>query len=673
MKTNIIKAILGCGALTLLTACGDNSWNNHLDGFVDDPAYVDVQSLDYTMTDADYARLADNRFNKAKAAAADLSKELALVKTQKYFNPAIDPMEYVPNLLKDSLFKYYTLTEGSAINLTYRIATELPEEIKTLTNAEQYVMDETDYQYVYGSETDYTASFSPICKASTGIPKVLADRFDDAEAGTVVVINYNNSDVEPVFTQTSEPPTPSFTLSDVIGGVAVGDAVDISGVVTAKCVRGFILTDNSGSILVYSGNFDYAAYEVGDQLAVSATITSYGNGLQIAFDSATIEKKGTQSYTYPSPIDLSISYLAAAGANTNPVTAVYGKMNGTVNISGNYININMDSEEVRGSVYYASDELKGLLPDGAKVTLYGYFTSTSGKGNPYNCNLVVTKVEQNTKGARKAPRKVVSVPSVNLNAVYQFDGSRWSEVKSAAVLQPADYIAMGQTYGNLSATAAPSFYLPIYLKTNFPYAQAGDSKFVMYKYYDSTTKLTNYMCDQYKYDGNAWILNDGVKEETAQYVYGPDGWVMDPSITVTLPAGKSQPLSTKFFQACVDWVKDNVPDGSEYISSYGNNEYYCGTSAYQGNIDLRPSAARTQYAGYDSMTDDEIVALMKKRFETEVMPGALSVLYPNLDVTPGVTTLFTINFAVYTGSTAEYTIVFKVVGKGKFEFVSCDW
>lgn len=150
----------------------------------------------------------------------------------------------------------------------------------------------------------------------------------------------------------------------------------------------------------------------------------------------------------------------------------------------------------------------------------------------------------------------------------------------------------------------------------------------------------------------------------------------DPNVTITLPAGKGIEISTLYYQTCVDWVKTNIdqPTGATYVTSYGNNEYYSGTSAYQGNVDLRPSAAKAQYAaGYANMTDAQIVDTMKKRFETETMPAALAILHPDADVIPGMEVLFTINFSAYDGTTTAYIIVYKVVGKGKFEFVKCDW
>ena len=73
------------------------------------------------------------------------------------------------------------------------------------------------------------------------------------------------------------------------------------------------------------------------------------------------------------------------------------------------------------------------------------------------------------------------------------------------------------------------------------------------------------------------------------------------------------------------------------------------------------------------MSDDEIVALEKKRFMNEVMPGALSKLHPDAVPVEGIEVTYTVNFSAYTGTTTAYTAVFKVVGPGKFEPVSCTW
>ena len=69
MKT-IMKFIAPAALMMLgLASCGEDSWNNHLDGF-EGGENMDqvVPGINYTLTAADYKRFADNRFNKALAA-----------------------------------------------------------------------------------------------------------------------------------------------------------------------------------------------------------------------------------------------------------------------------------------------------------------------------------------------------------------------------------------------------------------------------------------------------------------------------------------------------------------------------------------------------------------------------------------------------------------------------
>ena len=76
MKTNnISKALLAVAVAVAATACDENSWNDKLDGFetIEDQPKQDVQSVDYTLTDADYSAYfeAADAFNAQIAADPD--------------------------------------------------------------------------------------------------------------------------------------------------------------------------------------------------------------------------------------------------------------------------------------------------------------------------------------------------------------------------------------------------------------------------------------------------------------------------------------------------------------------------------------------------------------------------------------------------------------------------
>ena len=81
-------------------------------------------------------------------------------------------------------------------------------------------------------------------------------------------------------------------------------------------------------------------------------------------------------------------------------------------------------------------------------------------------------------------------------------------------------------------------------------------------------------------------------------------------------------------------------------------QYYTGASAYQGNVDWRPSAARTNILSASQWRICfDIVALLQKRF-VEVMGEVLASLNLDAKMVDDVDVFYTINFGVYTG-TAE--------------------
>ena len=343
----------------------------------------------------------------------------------------------------------------------------------------------------------------------------------------------------------------------------------------------------------------------------------------------------------------------------------------------NFYNFTIDGAETAiGSLYQATDEQKALFENDKTYTVTGYFTSISG--GKYVNFVPTAAVEAKATKSRRALRAATAVTSNSVSAVYAFDGNNWKANTSINLLQAADYTAMGMKYFNLEK---PDEYLPTYLKVNFPYAKAGDTKLVAYKYYASSK--TSLVCDQYTFNGSLWQKTNGVTEESAQFVRTNGKWMYDPNVEITLPGGKGVEISTKYYQACVDWVYEHIDkplgstglkDGNFYISKYGNNEYYCGTSAYQGNVDLRPAKAKEQYpAGYEGMTDEQIETLMMDRFCKEVLPGALATLHADAAPVAGLEVVYTINFAVYNNATTNHTVRYKVTAPGTFEFIDCTW
>ncbi len=679
MNFKNILPIAALAAMATLTGCDENSWNDKLDGFDSEYPKTQVEVMEYTLTATDYKAIASNSDNKAVAEAAGLSNELAAV-SKNSFPAALTPRDYIPNYLNTSTSPVFYYTDGSSVKLTYNVQQALPECVYAAAAAQTYTVGEEDYIGVWESDADFIEAFAPSHPASKAIPSILSSAYPDAEKGSYVIVNYNETEQEPIFGTVGggeTPDNPSFTLSNVVATIVPDSNYEIYGVVSGVCTNGFTLTDNTATIFVYmGGGWDVATYPVGTQMLLKGSATSYNGNLQIA-KGAEIETFGTQAVTYPDPTEYDGAALDAILSREANVTAVYCAMQGYVSISGNYYNfIVPGAETAQGSIYGVTDEFKAQLIDGMEGLAEGWFVSISG--GRY-CNVILTDFHTSVPTASRAA--AVEVPTTSTSAIYTFDGSKWSAPSDMSVLTHADYQAMGQKYDNLSASAAPANYLPKYLNAKYPYAQAEDVRYVVYNYYSGSTSV---VCDMYTFDGAEWVLNNGIVEETAQYVRTGGKWIFDPNVTITLPAGKGIEISTLYYQECVNWVFENIckplgdtdiKSGKFYVTSYGNNEYYSGTSAYQGNVDLRAGSARSQYtAGWEGYTDEEIVETMKKRFTEEVLPAVLSKLHADAVPMDGLDVIFTVNFASYNGSkTSQNWVTYKVVGQGQFEFIECFW
>ena len=177
---------------------------------------------------------------------------------------------------------------------------------------------------------------------------------------------------------------------------------------------------------------------------------------------------------------------------------------------------------------------------------------------------------------------------------------------------------------------------------------------------------------------NVMVGNQTIDETPGkdQFVRSNGKWVYNPSSLIELKAEKGNPLTVAYMQAGVDWVKEHidaplgVAAGAGYVSKYGNNEVYSGLSAHYGNVDLRASTARTQYAKeYASMSDAEITAKMAERLQ-QTLGAALAKLNPEAVPVAGLDVIYTLQFGVYDGNaTKTYEMKCKVVGKGQFEYV----
>lgn len=389
MNKRFLTQILSMAALVLVGwSCETNHFNEHMiDGYEQETEITDVQNIDYTLAEADYSSISKNATNAAIAeqSGEDAVAALSAIGRNKYFGSADEAAAYIPAFLSSI---YNTVDNGSVAMITYTTAVDMPAELQKMNAATEYTVTDDDYKSIWGSEEDYVKAVTPatIAKLKTVIPT------EDIYEGDYVAVTYNYSDEEPKTDEEPETPAdpdvPAEKYTSVLGSAKLNDAVEVRGYISATSTQGPILTDKTGSVLLYKTN----GYVIGDEVTVSGTISSYNKGFQIGTSGLTIEKTGTTEVKYPQPIELDGPAMdELLTTRTEDGYAQFVKFTGTAS-AGNYINIKMEgATTAQGSVYGASDEVKALFTDGEECTIYGYFCSiSSGK----YINVIVVSVDE---------------------------------------------------------------------------------------------------------------------------------------------------------------------------------------------------------------------------------------------------------------------------------------
>lgn len=164
----------------------------------------------------------------------------------------------------------------------------------------------------------------------------------------------------------------SGTIAEIVAAGAQS-AATTSGTVVGTYARGFLIGDGTGYILTYVGKESGLA--VGDVVTVSGATSMYGGLLQFG-NTSTFEKTGTAEYTLPEPEVLD---TAAMNAYLKAPSIKYVQYTGTLNISNNYYNVNVDGNETAiGSIQYPAEGLVNPEWNGKEITVTGFLIGFSG-------------------------------------------------------------------------------------------------------------------------------------------------------------------------------------------------------------------------------------------------------------------------------------------------------
>lgn len=635
MKIRNIISIAALAALSLASC--DKDWNDQFEGLDQMTEIVDVQTIDYTLTDADYALMV----SAAKNMSAAHQTELAAVGAAKAFDNIEQARTLIPYYLAYSGGSFRTLSDGSAVKVTYN---------KKL--ARPFTLTDNEYKKIWGSDTVFGSGVadSNADKLKENVP------VEGLAEGDFVLVRYNYYPEEPDFNAVGP-------VKAAFGNYLLrhGDG--------SYTTWGVYDTERGSLPYLYKKNGDkWEAVATVDDIEADYTFVAEKDGTRYLF---TVVEAG-KTYGYPAGTEVTIDGVL-----------------GTATIDGTNVQEN-------NTVHFA-DAGNGTYTMSDNSNRYYYQSGT------YNSFNLAAELAEGANGYVK----FTAVPAFTTEvkyALYVFDGTVLVEAEPEThgytELSQEDYESMGLAAGFV---ATPETYLPRLCAQKMPYAQSGDSQILYYK-----TSEVDYALANYVFDGAVWASDT---TETDQFVRANSTWKWDPSVVITLTPGRNLEPSATWFQAVTDWVYENidVPMGSSsntsgmyFVTKYGNNEYYTGSSAYQGNVDFRPSAAKGQYGGdsyqgaelvaagiafpgdsyenaknwegaeWDGLTTDQrIQTLMLKRLKY-VMGKVLSKLYPDATPIDGMEVTYTINLGIYTGtnlSACNATLVYRVSAPAEFEFV----
>lgn len=620
MNRNLLMPV--AVSLILLSGCKYN--DDNFEGLDEITQPTNLMKIEYTLTDADYAAISTNSTNE-KIAGKDLAKDLANVKTNMYLTEKITGATYIPAFLLD---KYYTADKGSSAKITYKYKEAMSALLSEYASVKYLKPTDADYKLVYGEN-----AFAPYLNEKTEgqMYKMLNENFKDAEKGTAVFVDYKSGEGQlenPLMWQDFE-------------ALPTGDLTEL---------KGWFLSSVGGT---------------------EWKVTSYDDNQYVQYSANKMEGECIAWMVTPA-----VSVVAGDYLGFDVTVGYYNANCLSVLISEDF-----DGKDVKAAHWtdVTSDfniptkptSGYGTFASAGKVSLSAYagkkvYVAFKYVGDGANKKTTTYQIDNIMVGT-SIPANSLSTPAY---AVKVYDGKSWKD-KSGDVYVPtyADYGDMGQSKRYFTSEVPAVTYLPAYLSKMVAYPVDGDTRVVIYRYYNGT-ELKIYS-DEYTYSAETarWSLNTRIVDKTEQFVLSDGKWSFDPSTVITLKAEKGNAEAAAFYQAITDWVKEKYP---EYVTSYGNNDYYYGGSAYNNNFDFRPSAWKAQNAAvYGKMSDDELKKLMFERLPEAFIPG-LKAIYGNADVVPGVEKVtYTINFFIYDGSaTTPYTIQYLVTGKGQFEYVA---
>lgn len=210
-------------------------------------------------------------------------------------------------------------------------------------------------------------------------------------------------------------PAKDMTIAEAVAAAA-NTIVNLNGLVTGAYKNGFMLTDNTGSILIFEK--DKCSAKVGDKVKVAGTKVVYSKLPQITSSDAqalAIEVVSSNNeVTYPEAKVLDGAAFDKYSAKTNE----YISYTGTVVKNNDYYNIEVAGATARkGSLQYIPDSFGADALVGKQVEVTGYFTGLAASSTIVNT--MVTSLKESSASFLSVSPLSISAKASDVSATFE--------------------------------------------------------------------------------------------------------------------------------------------------------------------------------------------------------------------------------------------------------------
>ena len=223
-----------------------------------------------------------------------------------------------------------------------------------------------------------------------------------------------------------EEPTPVVpekgTVLEALNG-ELGASYEITGTVLLTNAQSFILTDETGSILVYKGSSWVCDVAAGDEVTISGVTTTYAKAVQFGADTEYTKTGKRNDFAYVDAEVLDGAKVTALGdldvANIKLVT-----IKGVLAVSGNYYNVTIEGTNYVGSITYPADKEFVNSFNGKEIEITGFYTGISGT-KYFNIMYTEIKEVSGEEPTPVVPEKGTVLEALNgeLGASYEITGT----------------------------------------------------------------------------------------------------------------------------------------------------------------------------------------------------------------------------------------------------------